>query len=749
MFPYRIYSPPTQRAGMNRRTFLKVTAATSTGFTLGTFARQLAAQEPGRAAGESTPAAPSDFVRIGQDNSVTVIVKHFEMGQGTYTGLPTLVAEELDAAWSQIRVEGAPADAKRYGNLIWRIRFNLDVQGTGGSTAMANSFDQYRTAGAAARAMVVAAAAERWSVAPTTLRVKDGVVSHPNGSKATFGQLAEAAAKQPVPQNPKLKEPKDFVYIGKRVSRTDSKAKSTGIAKFTQDVNLPDMLTAVVAHPPKFGAKLISFDATGAQGLPGIRYVVEIPNGVAVVATSFWAAKKGRDALKLEWDETSALTLSSADILAEYKRLAVTPGAVARNDGDVTKALAEAVKTVEAAYEFPYLAHATMEPMNCVVKLDADRCEVWNGEQFHTVDQMNVARAVGLKPEQVFINQLFAGGSFGRRANPFSDYLVEAATIASSLATIGKAGVPVKLVWTREDDMRGGYYRPAYYHTLKAGLDANGKVVAWQHRIVGQAIQAGTPFEPMLIKNGIDETSVEGAKTLPYDIPNLYLDLHSPRVGVPVLWWRSVGSTHNAYATETFIDELATAANKDPVEYRRALLSKEPRYLGVLNLVADKASWHAPMPAGGNGERRGRGISVHKSFNTYVAQVAEVTVKQNGSFKVDRVVCAVDCGVAVNPDVIRAQMEGGIGFGLSAALHGAITLKDGAVEQSNFHDYVPLRINEMPRVEVHIVPSTEPPTGVGEPATPVIAPAVANALAAASGKRVRALPISGQDFKLA
>jgi isoquinoline 1-oxidoreductase beta subunit len=748
MFPHHIPHRPARRAGMNRRTFLKVTAVTGAGFSLGVAVRQLAAQEASQAAGEPVAVPPSDFVRIGRDNSVTVIVKHVELGQGTYTGLPTLVAEELDAAWAQIRVEGAPADAKRYGNLIWRMYFKLDAQGTGGSTAMANSFDQYRKAGAAAREMLVAAAAERWKVAPATVRVKDGVVSHPSGKKATFGQLADAAAKQSVPQNPKLKEPKDFVYIGKRVPRTDSKAKSTGRAKFTQDVNLPNMLTAVVAHPPKFGAKVKAFDAAGTRSLPGIRDVAEIPSGIAVVATSFWAAKKGRDALKVEWDETAAVKLSSADILAEYKRLAATPGTVARNDGDAAKALAGAASAVEAAYEFPYLAHAAMEPMNCVVKLDADRCEVWNGEQFHTVDQLNVAQAVGLKPEQVFINQLFAGGSFGRRANPFSDYLVEAATIAKALSTNGKAGVPVKLVWTREDDMRAGYYRPAYYHTLKAGLDANGKIVAWQHRIVGQAIQAGTPFEPMLIKDGIDATSVEGAKSLPYAIPNLYVDLHSPKVGVPVLWWRSVGSTHTAYATETFIDGLAAAAKRDPVEYRRALLANEPRYLGVLELAADKAGWSTPMPARGNGERRGRGIAVHKSFDTYVAQVAEVSVKPDGSFKVDRVVCAVDCGIPVNPDVIRAQMEGGIGYGLSAALHGAITLKDGAVEQSNFHDYPPLRINEMPAIEVYIVQSTEHPTGVGEPATPVIAPAVANALRAATGKQIRALPISVQELKV-
>ncbi|MEO8740351.1 MAG: molybdopterin cofactor-binding domain-containing protein, partial [Casimicrobiaceae bacterium] len=376
--------------------------------------------------------------------------------------------------------------------------------------------------------------------------------------------------------------------------------------------------------------------------------------------------------------------------------------------------------------------------MNCVVKLDADRCEVWNGEQFQTVDQGAVAEVVGLKPEQVKINQLFAGGSFGRRANPASDYVREAAMIARQI----KGAAPVKLVWTREDDTQGGYYRPMYFHAIKAGLDANGNVIAWQHRIVGQSILAGTPFESIMIKNGIDATSVEGASTLPYAIPNLQVDLHSPKVGVPVLWWRSVGSTHTAFSTETLIDELAIAAGNDPVAFRKAMLTGHPRHAGVLELAATKAGWGTPLASGKTGEQRGRGVAVHESFNTFVAQVAEVTVKPDRSFTIDRVVCAVDCGIAVNPDVIRAQMEGGIGFGLSAALHGAITLKDGVVEQTNFHQYPPLRINEMPVVEVYIVPSSEKPTGVGEPGTPVIAPAVANALAAATGQRLRVLPLA-------
>jgi isoquinoline 1-oxidoreductase beta subunit len=398
---------------------------------------------------------------------------------------------------------------------------------------------------------------------------------------------------------------------------------------------------------------------------------------------------------------------------------------------------------IEAGYEFPYLAHAAMEPLNCVMRLaDDNTVEVWNGAQFQTGDQHAIARTLGIKPEQVKINMLYAGGSFGRRANPRADYLVECAEILVSLARAGRRNVPVKLVWTREDDMKAGFYRPAYYHSIRAALDANGKVAAWQQRIVGQSIVAGTMLESQLVKNGVDMTSVEGASTLPYAIPNLYVDLHSPSLPIPVLWWRSVGSTHTAYSTETFVDELAAAAKQDPVEFRRAMLDKHPRHRTTLDLAAKHAGWGTPLPAGKAGEKRARGVAVHESFGTVVAQVAEVTVRADNTFSVDRVVCAVDCGIAVNPDNVRAQMEGGIGFGLSAALHGAITIKDGAVEQSNFHDYPVLRINEMPRIDVHIVPSTADPSGVGEPGTPVIAPAVANALAAATGKRLRRLPLT-------
>ena len=718
---------------VSRRGFLQASAGASlyagTGLTLGLWLPVANAQAPAAPAPD-----PNAFVRVGRDSSVTVVCKHLEMGQGSYTGLATLVAEELDAAWAQVKVEGAPADAKRYNNLLWG-----PSQGTGSSTAIANSWEQLRNAGAAARAMLVAAAAKQWNVPAASITVKNGVVSG-GGRTASFGDLADAAAAEAVPATVRLKDPKDWVLIGKSAPRKDSRAKSNGTAQFTQDVKLPDMLVAVVAHPPRFGARVKSFDAKSVSGVPGLRYVVEIPGGVAVVATGFWQAKKGRDALKVEWDESAAIRFSSADILAEYKSLAAKPGAVARNDGDAAKAYADSAKKVDAEFEFPYLAHAAMEPMNCVVKLSKDGCELWYGAQFQTGDQAAVAKAVGLKPEQVKINLLYAGGSFGRRANPAGDYVVEAASSARAIADGGKYDVPVKLVWTREDDMQAGYYRPAYYHALKAGLDAAGNVVAWQHRIVGQSIIAGTAFEQFVVKDGVDGTSVEGASTLPYAIPNLMVDLHSPKVGVPVLWWRSVGATHNAHATEVFIDELAVAAGKDPVAFRRALLGKHPRHLAVLDLAAKEAGWGTPLPAGKAGEKRARGVAVAESFATVVAQVVEVTVKGK-TFTVDRVVCAVDCGIAVNPDNVRSQMEGGIGFGLSAALYGKITLKDGVVEQSNFNDYPLLQINEMPRIDVHIVPSSNKPTGVGEPGTPVIAPAVANALAAATGQRLRNLPL--------
>ena len=683
---------------------------------------------------------PNAFLRIGEDNTVTVISKHLEMGQGTYTGLATIVAEELDADWSQVRIESAPADAKRYNNLHWG-----PAQGTGGSNAIANSWEQLRKAGATARAMLVAAAARQWNVPPAEITVADGVVRHDaSGHKASFGQLARAAADQALPADVKLKDPKDFKLIGKRIPRKDSTDKTTGKAVFTQDIHLPGMLTAVVAHPPRFGAKVKSFNAVKAKAVKGVVDVVQIPTGVAVLAKNTWSAKKGRDALSIEWDESGAFKLGSAQILEQYRELAKSPGKIAHQAGDADKAISTAARTLEASYDFPYLAHAAMEPMNCVVQLGKDGCEVWNGDQMQTVDQMALAKLFGLTPEQVRIHTLYAGGSFGRRASKDSDYILETAHIVKAI----KGRAPVKLVWLREDDMRAGYYRPLFHHRLRAGLDSQDRLVGWQHRLVGQSIIAGSPFAAMM-KDGIDPVSVEGAANLPYAIPNMLVDLHSPTdIGVPVLWWRSVGSTHTAFSTETFIDEVAQAAGKDPVAWRLSLLEQHPRHAAVLKLAADKAGWGTPLPSGKPGERRGRGVAVHESFGTYVAQVAEVTVQNDGSYHVDRVVCAVDCGIAINPDVIRAQVEGAIGFALSTVLYGAITLTEGKVDQSNFHDYAPARIGDMPRVEVHIVPSAVAPKGIGEPGVPPLAPAVANALAAATGKRVRKLPISTEELKV-
>lgn len=720
-------------ANLSRRRFLQGGA----GLTLGFCLPALAASAAGKA-GAPASFEPNAFLRIGTDSSVTVISKHLEMGQGTYTGLATIVAEELDADWQAVRVEGAPADARRYNNLAWG-----PAQGTGGSSAMANSWEQLRQAGATGRTMLVAAAARRWQVGADAIVVRDGVVSHPpSGRRASFGQLAAAAAREPVPANARLKDPKDFRLIGKVARRRDTAAKTDGSARFTQDVFLPGMLVAVVAHPPRFGGKVKSFDASRAKAVKGVVDVVQIPQGVAVLARDTWSAKKGRDALAVDWDESQAFKLGSDEILARYRDMARSPGLVARQTGDAGQAFAGAARVVRAAYDFPYLAHAAMEPMNCVVRLGADGCEVWNGEQMQTGDQHALAQLFGFAPEQVRINMLYAGGSFGRRACKDSDYVLEAAHIVKAIG--GRA--PVKLVWLREDDMRAGYYRPLFHHVLEAALDGKGQLTGWRHRLVGQSILAGSAFAKGGLQDGIDRVSVEGAANLPYAIPNLTVDLHTPEdIPVPVLWWRSVGSSHTAFSTETFIDEVATAAGQDPVALRLQLLAGHPRHAGVLKLAADRAGWGTPLAAK-PGERRGRGIAVHESFSSYVAQVAEVTVRPDGAIRVDRVVCAVDCGTAINPDNIRSQVEGGVGFALGAALHERITLKEGRVEQGNFDGFPVLRIHEMPVVEVHIVASGAAPTGIGEPGVPPLAPAVANAIAAATGQRLRRLPFDPAEL---
>ncbi|MGV2287955.1 xanthine dehydrogenase family protein molybdopterin-binding subunit [Trinickia sp. YCB016] len=718
-----------------RRTFLKgagtVAVALTIGFQWAGPSRRAFAAAPAHAGATFEPNA---FLRIGADDSVTVIAKHVEMGQGAYTGIATIVAEELDANWSQVRVESAPADAKRYANLAFGT-----MQGTGGSSAMANSWMQLRQAGAKARAMLVSAAAAKWKVPADRLRTEHGSVVDPaSGRRATYGSLVSAAAKLPVPDTVTLKDPKDFKLIGAKIPRVDAAAKSNGTAQFTIDVTFPGMLVALMQRPPQFGATVKSFDATAAKAVPGVVDVVQVPRGVAVVGKSFWAAKQGRDALKVEWDDTNAEKRSSADIMASYRQLAEQPGKPAHVTGDASQAIQGAAKKISATYEFPYLAHAPMEPLDAVVKLTADSCEIWAGDQFQTVDQANAAHTAGLPPEKVSIHTLYAGGSFGRRANTESDYIVEAVSIAKAL---GANGTPVKLQWTREDDIHGGRYRPMYFHKLEAGLDAKGQLIGWHHHIVGQSILGGTPFEAVMVKDGIDSTSVEGAANIAYAIPNVNVELTTTKSPVPVLWWRVVGSSHTAFAVEAFMDEAAHAAGQDPYTFRRNLLDHEPRMKAVLDLAAQRAGWsNTPLPAG-----KGRGIAVAEAFDTYVAQVAEVTVDKDGKVKVDRVVCAVDCGTPINPDIIAAQMEGGIGFGLGAMLYGAITLKDGHVEQNNFDGYQVLRMDAMPKVEVAIVPSGEAPTGVGEPGVAPVGPAVANAIFAATGKRIHALPYVGKS----
>ncbi len=711
-----------------RREFLKTAgSATTVALTIGF--EWLGPNRRAVAAAVSAPVfAPNAFLRIDADGGVTVIAKHVEMGQGAHTGIATVLAEELDADWARVRVESAPANAKVYANLAFGA-----LQGTGGSSAMANSWMQLREAGAKGRAMLLTAASKDWKIPVSDLTVDKGVVYHASSKRqASFGSLAGKAAALPEPDKVTLKDPKDFKLIGHQSPRVDVPPKVNGTAQFTLDVALPGMLVALLKRPPLFGATVKSFDPTAAGAVPDVVKVVQVPQGVAVVARSFWAAKQGRDALHVEWDDSQAEKRSTSQIMDEYRHLAEQPAASARKVGDATAAIKNATHTLSASYEFPYLAHAPMEPLDAVVKLTAGSCEIWAGDQFQTIDQGNAAHAAGLNPEQVSIHTLYAGGSFGRRANVGSDYIVEAVSIAKAY---GADGTPIKLQWTREDDLHGGLYRPMYFHKLEAGLNEKRELVGWRHVIVGQSIMTGGPFEVM-IKDGIDPTSVEGAATIAYKIPNIDVELSTTRTGVPVLWWRVVGSSHTTFAVEAFIDEVAHAAGKDPFEFRRELLEQEPRMKAVLELAADKAGWNSgPLPKG-----KGRGIAVGEAFKTYVAQVAEVSVDDMGRVTVDRVVCAVDCGIPINPDVISAQMEGGIGFGLGAVMYGAITLQGGRVEQDNFNSYRVLRFNEMPKVEVHIIPSAEAPTGVGEPGVAPIGPAVANAIFAATGTRVHVLP---------
>ena len=715
---------------LSRRDFLKTGALLGGGLVLG-FAMPLQGSASQARPGSSTSFAPNAFIRIGPDDTVTIVVNKSEMGQGVYTSLPMLVAEELEVDWSKVRVEAAPVDPA-YNHTQW------GVQGTGGSTSVRTSWDQLLKAGATARVMLVAAAAGIWAVEPASCRAEKGAVVHDaTKRRLSYGQLAEKAARLAPPVDVPLKPPQAYRVIGKPMKRLDTPEKVSGKAVFGLDVRVPGMLTAVVARPPVFGATVKSVNDARVKAVPGVKGVARIDSGVAVVADHFWAAKRGRDALEVVWDEGPLATLDSRSQREEYVKLAGKQGVIAARRGDVEATLAGAAKRLEAVYEVPYLAHAPMEPLNCVAHVRADGCDIWTGTQMQTTDRNAAAQLTGLPPEKVKLHTMLLGGGFGRRAVGDAHFVREAVQVSMAVKA------PVKVVWTREDDIRGGYYRPVVYNLIRAGLGGDGMPVAWHHRIVGQSILIGTPFQGG-VKEGLDPTQVEGAADSPYEIPNFLVDYHMAPPGVPVLWWRSVGHTFTAFVKEGLIDELAHLAGKDPYQYRRQLLAKHPRQRALLDLVADKAGW---------GKRsapdRFQGIAVHESFGSFVAQVAEVSVSSTGLVSVHRVVCAIDCGRIVNPDTIAAQMESGIVFGLTAALYGEITLKEGRVEQSNFHDYEILRINEMPKVEVHIMPSQELPGGVGEPGVPPIAPAVVNALYAATGKRIRRLPIRPGELRRA
>jgi isoquinoline 1-oxidoreductase beta subunit len=716
-------------AGVTRRAVLASGGAGGLVVAIGWLPAAARAAASPSAEGRAAKAAlvPNQFVSVGTDNLVTIVCKHHEMGEGNTTGLATLVADELDADWSLVRTEYAPADAKRYANLAFGT-----MQGTGGSTAIANSYLQYREAGATARAMLVAAAADAWKVPAAEIRTSNSVLTHASGQRASYGEMAAAAAKQAPPAKPALKTPQEFALMGRdrgATPRVDSPSKCTGTAVYTGDVKLPGLLTAVIAFPPSFGAKMVSFDATAAKKVKGVTDVVAVPEGVAVVARGTWAAMQGRRALKVTWDESAGASLDSEALLAHYRELAATPGTPFAKPA---AAPAAAARTVEAIYEFPFLAHAPMEPQGCVAWLHDGTLETWAGHQFPTFDHMLAAKAAGLPLDKVKLHSLVSGGSFGRRANVWSDFTVAAVNVAVAI----KGRAPVRLQYSREDDMSAGLYRPMMLHSLKVGLDGAGKVASWQHVVVGQSIVAGTPMAAMMVKDGVDPTSVEGVHPTSYDLPMMDGQVHDVALPVRPLWWRSVGNTHTAYVMETMMDRLARAAGQDPLAFRLALLEKNERAARTLKLVAEKSGFGKAMPPGS-----AQGIALHESFGTAVAQVADVTIK-DGKVRVDKVWCAVDCGVAVNPDVIRAQMEGGIGFALGALYYSEIDLKAGRAVQRNFDQYRSLRIYEMPAVEVFIADSSAPPTGVGEPGVPPLAPAVANAIARAGGPEVLRLPFA-------
>lgn len=736
-------------AALPRRGFLKLGAAAGGGLMI-SFALPLRAQPdrkekpPEKAVGEAAEKATGEagalarnaFIRIDREGLVTLVMHKVEMGQGTYTSMPMLLAEELEVDLAKVKLEHAPPDNERYGDPL------LGGQVTGGSTSVRGAWVPLRQAGAMARMVLVDTAAERWGVPAAQCSVANGVVTHAaSGRSLHYGQLVEDAARRPAPTKVPLKAPKDFKLIGTPVKRLDSADKVNGKAVFGIDVRLPGMLIATVAASPVVGGTLKGSSDAKAMAVKGVRQVLKIDNAVAVVGDHMWAVRQGVAALEPSWTDGPQAGFDNAALAAAMQAAAARPGAVARNDGDAAQALAQAgVRKLEAVYELPFLAHATMEPMNCTVLLQPDGCDIYVGTQVPTIAQGAVAKLTGLPLDKVRIHNHLLGGGFGRRLE------VDSVVQAVAFAKRAQPGTPIKFVWTREEDIQHDMYRPYYHDRLAAALDAQGRPLAWTHRVTGSSIMAR--FAPPAVKNGVDPDAVEGAKDMPYKIPNVMVDYVRHEPPVPTAFWRGVGPTHNIFVVESFIDELAAAAGADPFEYRRGLLADAPRERRVLELAAQKAGWGTPVkPIAG--KRVGRGISVQFAFGSYMAQVAEVAVADDGEVQVLRVVCALDCGQVVNPDTVQAQIESGVNFGIGAALWNEITFAQGKVQQSNFHDYRMLRMNESPTIEVHMVQSTEDPGGIGEPGTSALAPALANAVFAATGQRVRKLPIAGQAARKA
>jgi isoquinoline 1-oxidoreductase subunit beta len=710
--------------GVSRRTFMATGAAAGGGLLVGFYLPQLIGAKADIATAETF--GPNAFVRIRPDDSVTLVMPQVEMGQGTYTSMTMLIAEELEVELAQVTLEAAPPDDRLYANPL------LGFQVTGGSTSVPAMWEPLRRAGSTARVMLTTAAAAGWNVDPMSCHAEKGAVVHaPTGQRVNYGALVDAAAKLPVPDNVQLKDPKDFTLIGTPAKRLDTPDKVNGKAQFGIDALVPGMKFATVAACPVFGGKLANIDDRKTMAVKGVRQVVRLANAVAVVGDNMWAAMQGLAALDIGWDDGPNAKVSTADIVRQMEIASQKPGVVARSDGDVAQAMPAAARKVEAVYEMPFLAHAAMEPMNCTVHVTPDSCEIWVGIQVVSRAQATAAQVTGLPLDKIQVHNHLIGGGFGRRLDV--DGVTQAVAIAKQVEG------PVKVVWSREEDIQHDIYRPYYYDRFAAGLDEQGLPVAWHHRVTGSSILAR--WAPPAFVNGLDADAVNGAaQELAYSIPNILVDyVRDEPPGLTTGWWRGVGPTHNIFVIESFIDELAAVAKKDSVEYRRALLGKSPRVLGVLNLAAEKAGWGQPLAPG-----LGRGVSVQFAMGSYLSQIAEVEVSKDGEVRVRRVVCAVDCGQIVNPDTIVAQIEGGIIFGVSAALWGEITLKNGRVEQHNFNDYRVLRINEAPLIEVHLVKSAEAPGGIGEPGTIGIAPAIANAIFALTGKRIRKLPIKDQ-----